>query len=75
MESDCECKKCSFKSKNYADLKKHIKFVHVRVSFECRMCGDVFSTEPSLKAHEETNHLRISQTIVQCQTCENPFKH
>ena len=75
MERDYECKTCSFKSKNYADLMKHIKSVHVLGSFQCRMCGEVFSTKYSLKSHKETNHVRISQTIVQCQTCENTFKH
>ncbi|XP_053403888.1 zinc finger and BTB domain-containing protein 41-like [Mercenaria mercenaria] len=70
---DFSCPLCNCKSKNLANLKMHVRNMHVEVGKKafCHLCTASFRSHGSLRQHIDLNH--FGNKHVSCEVCNKQF--
>lgn len=63
---------CSHCNKKFADLKGHLKFLNLKKTFSCEICGDLFKQKASLNRHKNVVH-NFNTVPVDCPQCKKVF--
>ncbi|KAI3649046.1 hypothetical protein MP228_006900 [Amoeboaphelidium protococcarum] len=72
-----QCPHCGIQLKNKTSLQTHLNCAHSAnrsQSYDCIICGRVFSTSYNVKAHiVSVHHKGSSEQSLQCSTCKQSF--
>jgi len=67
-----KCPSCPYESKLKANLKQHVKGVHLKIKdFVCDQCGEGYSLKDNLRRHIHSIHLNLKE--FECDQCGKSF--
>lgn len=69
-KSYIECSQCGKNFNKIADLNYHMSADHLKISYQCEVCGKVYRSQSNL-----SNHYRIHSEKVKCKICGKELKH
>ncbi|GAB0091511.1 hypothetical protein DMENIID0001_063630 [Sergentomyia squamirostris] len=68
------CPHCNHTSKQFSNMKKHIRTHSSHKNFECALCGNRYSDKYALRDHLIMKHVRIKKPAEVCPQCGKGFK-
>ncbi|KAJ8665010.1 hypothetical protein QAD02_006672, partial [Eretmocerus hayati] len=65
------CDECGTITKSKVHLRKHLKWMHCRTDYACKICGKSFAHQSSLKTHNKTH--KPGTLSHSCEICNKRF--